>query len=102
MLTKGVYTTECPTCHRTILMHILSDGSISQRKCAGCETEFQRLDKGDEPNTFVIVPKAKKTTIFGGEVVKETKKPEEKKTDEKKPFDASQFSKKTGKRILKW
>lgn len=102
MLTKGVYTTECPTCHRSILMHVLSDNSISQKKCVACETEFERLDKGEDFNTFVVVPKAKKLGIFGGKEDEETQKTEEKKTDEKKPFDASQFSKKTGKRILKW
>lgn len=96
MLTKGVYTTGCPICHRLILMHILSDGSISQKKCAACETEFQRLDKGEEPNTFVIVPKENKKTI----IVKEESE-EIEKTD-KKPFQTSPLTKKTGKRILKW
>lgn len=44
-------------------MHVLSDGSISPNKCSVCETEFEELKKGEERNTFVIVARAKKSTI---------------------------------------
>lgn len=52
---QGVYTTNCPTCTRLILMHVLSDGSISPNKCAHCGTDFAGLEKGNERNTFVVV-----------------------------------------------
>lgn len=54
---KGVYTTKCPTCTRLILMHVLSDGSISPDKCPECELEFASIDKGEQRNTFVITAK---------------------------------------------
>ena len=75
MLKKGVYTAECPKCSRSILMHVLSDGSVSPHKCSKCELELAGIDNGEQRNTFVAVvkkaevkeveekPKAKKITV---------------------------------------
>jgi DNA-directed RNA polymerase subunit RPC12/RpoP len=78
MLKKGVYTSQCPNCSRSILIHLLSDGSISPNKCSKCEAEFEGIDKGEERNTFVIIPsKAKKLNIFVDKEAEE--KPKERK-----------------------
>ena len=58
-------------------MHVLSDDSIGQKKCVECETEFERLDKGEERNSFVIVPKAKKVEVFVNKEAVETKRIDE-------------------------
>jgi len=69
----GVYTTKCPACTRSILMHVLSDGSISPTKCAHCEMAFAGLENGEERNTFTIVPAVKKLNIFSNEASEERK-----------------------------
>ena len=83
---KGVYTTKCPKCTRSIVMHILSDGSISPSKCPDCELLFSGIDKGKERNTFVIVPGVKKSNIFANEEVVKASEVD-KKEDTKKTYN---------------
>lgn len=94
---QGVYTAKCPKCSRSILIHVSSDGSISPDKCKECSLEFGCVEYGEQHNTFVIVPKEKKKTIFVNEEAEETKK-----TDEKKSFGTPPSTKKAGKRSIKW
>ena len=75
---KGVYTTECPACSRSTIMHVLSDGSISPNKCTHCEMGFAGLENGLVRNTFVIVPASEKFSIFGNKEAEEKNKVEEK------------------------
>ena len=60
---EGVYTAKCPECSRSILIHLLSDGSISPNKCPGCEMGFEGINKGEQRSTFVIVAKTKQSKI---------------------------------------
>lgn len=93
---QGVYTTKCHECTRSILIHVLYDGSISPNKCSKCEAEFEGIDNGEQRNTFVIVPAVKKLKIFVDEEANKTGK---------KPFEAFPLTKKSSKKIensFKW
>lgn len=70
----GVYTTKCPKCSRSILIHLASDGSISPQKCFDCHLEFDGINHGEQRNTFVVVLKEKKLKIVVNEMVEEIKK----------------------------
>ena len=91
---KGVYTTKCPTCTRSIVMHVLSDGSISPDKCKECFLEFECVEYGEQRNTFVIIPKAKKKILILNQEAEETKK-----TGENEAFS---LTKKATKKSFKW
>jgi uncharacterized Zn finger protein (UPF0148 family) len=73
----GVYTSKCPKCGRSILMHLSSDGSVSPKKCPECHIEFEGIDNGEHRNTFVVVVKKEKSRIFVNKEVEE--KPKESK-----------------------
>lgn len=93
MLKKGVYTSRCPKCGRSILIHLASDGSISPNKCSVCETEFEGIGKGGERNTFVIVVKTKESTIVVNQGAEEVNK-----TDKKKSSKTFSLTKKATKK----
>lgn len=102
---QGVYTIKCPKCSRTIIIHLESDGVISHKKCSDCQMEFEGLDVGEGRNSFVVVPKVKKTGIFGGEVAeenKEDKKPEEASKPDEEPLETFSLPKKAVKKSFKW
>jgi hypothetical protein len=81
--TAGVYTTKCPKCTRSILIHVSSDGSISPNKCKECSIEFECIEHGEERNTFVVVVKTEKSKAVVNDgtedIAKEKKIGEEKK-----------------------
>jgi hypothetical protein len=52
---KGVYTSKCPACSRSIVMHVLADGSSSPNKCPDCDLWFAGIDNGEDRNTYVLV-----------------------------------------------
>lgn len=81
MLKNGVYTTKCPKCSRSVLIHLSSDGSISPNKCSQCEIGFESIEKGEQRNTFVVVAKKKESKIVAKEEAEEkvAEKPKERK-----------------------
>ncbi len=95
MLKKGVYTAKCPTCSRSILMHLASDGSISPKECPECQTGFKGIDNGEQRNTFVIVVGTKKSEIVVNQGAEETKKTVE------KPFGGQSFTLETSRKSSK-
>lgn len=73
-------------------MHVLSDGSISPDMCSECDLGFGGLDKGEERNVFVIVPKTNKSKVAVNEEVGETKK----------TFGTFSLTKKASKKSFGW
>lgn len=100
---KGVYTTKCPKCTRSIVMHVLSDGSISPDMCPECELGFEGIDRGKERNTFVIVSKTGKSKVVVNEEAKKTSEVfQVTKKDDKKSFLPFQITKKNNKKSFGW
>lgn len=100
---KGVYTTKCPKCTRSIVMHVSSEGSISPDSCSECGLDFEGLDKGNVRNTFVIVPKTGKSKIVVKEEAKKTSEAfQVTKRDDKKSFLPFQITKKNNKKSFGW
>ncbi len=95
---KGVYTTKCPKCTRSIVMHVLADGSISPNSCPDCEIGFGSLDKGKERNSFVITLKTEKPESIVSKDDKDEKSStnffQMTKKDSKKSFSSFQINKK--------
>ena len=86
MVTTGTYTVECPRCKNSAIVHVASDGSFYPHKCSKCELECTGIGSGEQRHSFVGL----------------VKKAEEIEKTDKKPFETFQFTKKTGKKPLKW
>ena len=86
MLTKGVYTVECPKCKSFTIIHLASDGSVNPHRCSKCELEFEGIGSGKKRHSFVGLVKEAEGT---------------KKTDEKS-FETFSSTKKASKKSIKW
>lgn len=73
-------------------MHVLSDGSISAKKCSECNAEFEGVNHGEVRNTFIIVPKAKESKTVVNEKAEVKTKVEEKPKERKLPVKSQKES----------
>lgn len=59
MITQGTYTATCANCKHSMIIHVSKESFLDPRSCKKCGAEFDHIQKGEIPNSYVAVSKKK-------------------------------------------